>query len=181
MKRKEMLWQSRRKTGEDYKKMWAANVFWVALFWINIELKRNYKSNRLQLKQCQGICFQIFFFFIFFFYWLEQLFLQESTVKELLKQRGKRNNNKQKIYSRQGAAEMRGWEINGRGRIWQPTVCNQHQVLQNLEDVCFTRQWFPAPGLCLVIYGSWQLLQRLNKEQQRQKSVSHPWCLPVVS
>lgn len=106
--------------------------------------------------------YSFFLFLFFFFYWLEQLFLQESTVKELLKQRGKRNNNKRKIYRTQGVAEMRGWEINGRGRIWQPTVCNQRQVLQNLEDVCFMRQWSPAPGLCLVIYGSWQLLQRLN-------------------
>lgn len=64
-----------------------------------------------------GHLFPDILFFFFSFYWLEQLFLQESTVKELLKQRGKRNNNKRKIYSRQGAPEMRGWEINGRGRI----------------------------------------------------------------
>lgn len=51
---------------------------------------------------------------ILFFYWLEQLFLQESTVKELLKQRGERNNNKREIYGRQGVTEVQGWEINGR-------------------------------------------------------------------
>ena len=55
-----------------------------------------------------------FSFFLFLFYWLEQLCLQESTVKDLLKRKGKRNNNKWEIYSRQGVAEMRGWEINGR-------------------------------------------------------------------
>lgn len=51
---------------------------------------------------------------LFFFYWLEQLFLQESTVKELLKQRGERNNDKREIYGRQGVTEVQGWEINGR-------------------------------------------------------------------